>query len=64
LSVEITSSRFIYSRFIGRDLPIKEGDFPVTQCIGARTIALPFYNNLIEEEVDYVVGILDDILKC
>jgi len=41
----------------------KEGDFPITEHIASRTIALPFYNNLTEGEVDYVVENLDDILK-
>jgi len=42
----------------------KEGDFPITEHIASRTIALPFYNNLTEGEVDCVVENLDDILKC
>ena len=33
----------------------KEGDFPVTEDVTGRTIALPFFNNLKEEEIDYVV---------
>jgi len=32
----------------------KEGDFPVTENVAKRTIALPFFNNLKEEEIDYV----------
>lgn len=32
----------------------QEGNFPVTEQIAARTIALPFYGNLAEKEVDYV----------
>ena len=28
----------------------KRGDFPVTEFIADRTIALPFYNNLTKEE--------------
>jgi perosamine synthetase len=31
-----------------------EGDFPVTEAVGARTIALPFYNELSEDQIDYV----------
>jgi len=38
-------------------------DFPVTESIAARMIALPFYNKLTEEEIKYVVSNLDDILK-
>ena len=33
----------------------KEGDFPVTEDVAGRTIALPFFNNLKEEQIDYVV---------
>ncbi len=33
----------------------KEGDFPVTENVTGRTIALPFFNNLKEEQIDYVV---------
>ena len=41
----------------------EEGDFPITEGISLRTIALPFHNNLTEQEIDYVVSNLDDILK-
>jgi len=34
----------------------KEGDFPITEDVSSRTIALPFFNNLKEEQVDYVVN--------
>jgi perosamine synthetase len=33
----------------------KEGDFPVTEDVTGRTIALPFFNHLKEERVNYVV---------
>lgn len=33
----------------------KEGNFPVTEDVTERTIALPFFNNLKEEQIDYVV---------
>ncbi|MBA7588726.1 UDP-4-amino-4-deoxy-L-arabinose--oxoglutarate aminotransferase [subsurface metagenome] len=33
----------------------KKGDFPVTEDVAERTIALPFFNNLKEEQIDYVV---------
>jgi perosamine synthetase len=32
----------------------KEGDFPVTEKISERTIALPFYNNLSEENISCI----------
>jgi len=41
----------------------KVGDFPITENISQRTIALPFYNNLKEEEIDYIVKNLKEILK-
>jgi len=36
----------------------KEGDFPVTEKVAARTLALPFYNRLTEEDQDLVVEAL------
>jgi len=33
----------------------KEGDFPVTEDVTGRTIALPFFNHLKDEQIDYVV---------
>ena len=33
----------------------KRGDFPVTESVSDRTIALPFYGNLREEEIKFVV---------
>ena len=38
----------------------KEGDFPITEDVSGRTIALPFFSNLKEEQIDYVV----EKLKC
>ena len=32
----------------------KEGDFPITEQVSNRTIAIPFHNNLTEEEIKYV----------
>ncbi|MEM4283803.1 MAG: DegT/DnrJ/EryC1/StrS family aminotransferase [Candidatus Caldarchaeum sp.] len=40
----------------------KPGDFPVTESVAARTIALPFYNNLTEAQIDYVVETLRSLL--
>jgi len=39
-----------------------EGDFPVTERIAARTLALPFYNRLSDEEQDLVVETLKSAL--
>jgi perosamine synthetase len=41
----------------------KEGDFPITEDVAGRTIALPFYNNLKEEQIDYVVSKLKEGIK-
>lgn len=38
----------------------KEGDFPVTEKVAASTIALPFFNDLQEEQIDYVVSVLSE----
>jgi len=41
----------------------REGDFPVTEDVTERTIALPFFNNLKEEQIDYVVEKLKEGIK-
>ena len=41
----------------------KEGDFPVTEDVAERTIALPFFNNLKEEQIDYVVEKVKEGIK-
>lgn len=41
----------------------KEGDFPVTEDVAGRTIALPFFNNLKEEQIDYVVEKVKEGIK-
>ena len=33
----------------------KEGDYPITENVAGRTIALPFFNNLKEKQIDYVM---------
>jgi perosamine synthetase len=40
----------------------KKGDFPVTESIGERTLALPFYTGMTEDDIDIVVNNLKDIL--
>ena len=40
--------------FIAQELGCKEGDFPVTESICQRTIALPFYNNLTDDDIRLV----------
>jgi len=41
----------------------KEGDFHITEDVSSRTIALPFFNNLKEEQIDYVVEKLKEGIK-
>ena len=40
----------------------KKGDFPVTETVSESTIALPFYNNLTQDEVAIVCKTLKEIL--
>ncbi len=40
----------------------RPGDFPHTEALSSRTIALPFHNRLTEAEVDYVVRMLRSLL--
>jgi len=41
----------------------KKGDFPICEGISERTIALPFYNNLTEKEIDFVVKNLKEAVN-
>jgi perosamine synthetase len=43
-------------------LGTKEGDFPITESVAARTIALPFYNRLSRGEVETVVEALAELV--
>ena len=45
-------------------LGTKEGDFPMTESIAERTIALPFYNRLSKREVEHVVEGLVHVLRA
>ncbi len=49
-------------RFYRESFGCREGDFPVTESVAARTIALPFYNSLQESQVERVVGSLRQLL--
>jgi len=40
----------------------KSGDFPITERVSNSTIALPFYNNLPEKEIEYICDNLKKIL--
>jgi len=49
--------------FYRESLGTKEGDFPITESVAARTIALPFYNRLEKRQVKYVVDVLADVVR-
>ena len=48
--------------FIARQLGHSTGDFPITESVCERTIALPFYNNLPKEQVTTVCEQLKEVL--
>ncbi|MHC4132134.1 MAG: DegT/DnrJ/EryC1/StrS family aminotransferase [Planctomycetota bacterium] len=48
--------------FMVEQFGYKQGDFPITESVSNRTIALPFYNNLKREEVAFVSEQLREIL--
>lgn len=41
----------------------KEGSFPITEKISSLTIALPFYNNIAERQIDYICETIEGIIK-
>jgi len=41
----------------------KPGNFPVTEEIAAHTLALPFFNAITNEQIDYVVETLKSVVK-
>jgi perosamine synthetase len=48
--------------FYKKEFGYKQGDFPVAENVSKKTIALPFYNNLSEKEIDFVVCNLKELL--
>ena len=48
--------------FYKEKLGHKEGDFPITEEISKKTLAIPFYGDLKEEEMDYVINKLKEAL--
>jgi len=41
----------------------RKGNFPITEDVSSQTIALPFFSNLKEEQIDYVVEKLKEGIK-
>ncbi len=48
--------------FYQTDYGYKAGDFPITEALSARTVALPFHNGLSEADLDRVVETLRKLL--
>jgi perosamine synthetase len=48
--------------FMAEQFGYKQGDFPVTESVAERTIALPFYNNLTKDDVAIVSKTLKEVL--
>jgi perosamine synthetase len=43
----------------------KEGDFPVTEDLGQRGLAIPFSGIMTEDQVDYVSNIIrEEVVKA
>lgn len=49
--------------FYARAFSYKQGDFPVAESVSDRTVTLPFYGSLGEEEIGYVVESLNSELE-
>jgi len=49
--------------FYKKEFGYKSGDFPIAEDVSKRTLALPFYNNLTEKEIDFVVKNLNGFLQ-
>ncbi len=49
--------------FYRRKFGFGEGDFPVTEFVSERTIALPFYTEITEKEISYVVYALKESIR-
>jgi perosamine synthetase len=49
--------------YIVKELGTKPGDFPVTEYVSARTLALPFFGQMTTKQVDTVCRKLDKILE-
>ena len=49
--------------FYKKEFSYGAGDFPTTEDISKRTLALPFFNNLTEGDIDFVVKNLKQIIE-
>lgn len=51
------------TQYFRQDFGYREGMFPVAEWIGHRTLSLPFYPGMLEEDVERVVTVLSAILR-
>ena len=49
--------------FYKKEFGYKDGSFPIAENVSKRTLALPFYNNLSEKEIDFVVDNLKEVIR-
>jgi dTDP-4-amino-4,6-dideoxygalactose transaminase len=49
-------------KFYRNSFAYREGDFPVAESIGKRTISLPFYPSLKKSDVRYIVKVLKELV--
>ncbi|MBU3934804.1 DegT/DnrJ/EryC1/StrS family aminotransferase [Patescibacteria group bacterium] len=49
--------------FYMENLKLNNNQLPVTEDIGKRTLALPFFNNITEKEINFVVRNLKEIIR-
>jgi len=49
--------------YMVEEFHFKPGDFPVTEYVSARTLALPFFGQMTPKQVDTVVSTLDKLLE-
>jgi perosamine synthetase len=48
--------------FYAKEFGYKRGDFPITEYVSDRTLALPFHNNLTDTDVETVVHHLNEVV--
>lgn len=48
--------------YIQEQFGLKAEDYPISADVGSRSIALPFFNRITEEQIDYVVACLKEAL--
>ena len=42
------------------ELGYRKGDFPVTEKVADRILALPFHGHLVEAQIEFIVGTMKD----